>query len=490
MNKRLISLTILASLILSCASCGTDQDQGKETTASQDTTDAVTEKPFLDNLGEYDFGGAECTFLVRETRIDDFFPEESTGDVVNDALYDRNLKIANRFNLKIKTVTLPDKANDWNTAIQGDVMSNSGEYDVVMPDYWWGCEKNGWLMNLLDYDVLEFDQPWWTDGWNDNATIYGKLYNAVGAFCLDVIKNDACVFFNKTLLDNLKLENPYDLVKNDEWTIDKLLEMSAAAKSDLNGDGNIDSENDQVGFGFGTHYGNGIMSSFGVKFISQNSSGDYEYNIFGNERFVDLFDKAYRFTNNDDSVIYCSMNYTTGMGYDLYTTFKADRLLFMGGFLRAMDDRANDDFRDMTGDYGIVPSPKYDKEQEDYVTYNLGVSYVAIPITAKNPEMSAVLLEALNAESYKSTIGAYFDTALKGKYSRDDDTGKMLDIIYGSTFFDFCFVNSGVGMNCATIFERIQKKDENISSWLASNKDSMTQKLEDVLTDYKNITNE
>lgn len=489
MNKRLISLTLFAAILLGCTACGDNgekEDGGVITTTNEETT----EKPFLDSLGEYDFEGAECTFLVRETRINDFFPEESIGDVVNDAIYDRNNKIASRFNVEIKTVTLPDVSNDWNTVIQGDVMSNTGDYDVVMPDYWWNCERNGWFLNLLDYEVLDFEQSWWTDGWNDNATMYGELYNAIGAFCLDVIKNDACVFFNKTLLDDLKLENPYDLVKNDEWTIDKLLEMSAVARDDLNGDGEIDSENDRVGFGFGTHYGNGLSNSLGVKFVSKSSSGEYEYNIFGSERFVDIFDKIYRLTNNDSSVIYCSMNGATGMGYDLYNTFKADRLLFMGSFLRAMDDRANDDLRDMTGDYGIVPSPKFDKEQEDYVTYNLGVSYVAIPISAKNPDMSAVLLEALNAESYKSTIGEYLNTALKGKYSRDDDTGAMIDIIYESTFFDFNFVNSGVGINGSEIFSKIKGKEENISSYLASNEDSMKTKLEEFLTDRKEAMGE
>lgn len=487
MNKRLTSLTILLSLILTAVSCGNNSDVENKNTDAGTSEAQTTEKPYLDSLGEYDFEGADVTFLVRETRIEDYFPEESTGDVVNDAFYDRNLKIANRFNVNIKTVTLPDVSSDWNTAIQGDVMSGSGEYDIVMPDYYWGCEKNGWFLNLLDFDVLDFDSPWWTDGWNDNATIYGQLYNAVGAFCLDVIKNDACVFFNKTLLDNLKLEDPYELVNKGEWTIDKLLEMASAARSDLNGDGTIDSENDQAGFGFGTHYGNGFMNTFGMKLVSQNSSGDYEYNIFGSERFIDIYTFANNMTNNEDYVIWCSMNGTTGMGYDLYDTFKADRLLFMGGFLRAMWDSANNDFRDMTGDYGIVPSPKYDSEQEDYVTYNLGVSYMSIPVTAKNPEMSAVMLEALNAESYKSTIGAYYDVALKGKFSRDDNTGKMLDIIYESTYFDFNFVNYGVGLNSGDFFGRMKNNSTDIASYLASNEVSLKQKLEDFLEDRKEV---
>ena len=56
-------------------------------------------------------------------------------------------------------------------------MSGSGDYDVVMPDYWWGCETHGNFLNLRNYDhIMDFDAPWWYAGWNDNAEVNGRLY--------------------------------------------------------------------------------------------------------------------------------------------------------------------------------------------------------------------------------------------------------------------------------------------------------------------------
>ena len=138
--KRTLSFILMLALLsaVSCQSGGS----GTDSTAPQTQPEAeTTENPFADNLGEYDFGKKDFNILVRETRIADLFCESETGDIVDDALYQRSAKVEERFNIKIQTFTLPDDSGVWNNTLQGDVMSNSGDYDLVMPDYWWGCER-------------------------------------------------------------------------------------------------------------------------------------------------------------------------------------------------------------------------------------------------------------------------------------------------------------------------------------------------------------
>ena len=60
--------------------------------------------------------------------------------------------------------------------------------------------------------------------------------------------------------------------------------------------------------------------------------------------------------------------------------------------------------RDMEDDFGLVPYPKYDEQQADYLSYNLGTSYLAITKSALNPEMSAAVMEALSAANHKTVI--------------------------------------------------------------------------------------
>ncbi len=388
MDKRIISLLLLTS-ILTAVSCGSTDtgnpttDSGTDSTTEPQSVD--TEKPYLDDLGEYDFGGKDLNMLVRETRVTAIAPDETTGDVVNDAIFNRNTTVGQRFNVNLKAFTLPDDKDTWNKALQGEAMSGSGEYDIVMPDYWWGCETGGYFLNLLDYDVLDFSKPYWSSGWIENAELYGKLYEAVGALSLDLIKNNIAIFFDKPLIDSLGLDDPYELVRSGKWTLDKMLEMADAAKSDLNGDGSIDLENDRIGLGFGTHAGRGIMTGAGFRPTVRTSDGGYEF-AFMNERFIDLYNKMYDLMNNNGAVVYCSMNGKTGMGTDPYPVFRNDRLLFLGtGIL------ATDDFRDMKSDYGIIPCPMYDEAQGEYITYNLGTYYMSIMNTAPTPRKCSIL---------------------------------------------------------------------------------------------------
>lgn len=476
MKKQLISVLLLITT-LAGMSCGSGS--GAADTMDSDSTGTTapeTEKPFADDLGEYDFNNADFTLLVRETRVDDLFPESSTGDVVNDALYDRAMKIQERFNVNIKTVTLPDKGDAWNTALAGDVMSGSGDYDVVMPDYYWGCETRGYFLDLLTFDEIDFSKPWWCAGWNDNAEIYGHIYNAVGSLSLDLVKNNMCVFFDSKLIGDLGLEDPYKLVEEHRWTVDKLREMSDAALSDLNGDGVYDWENDRIGFGTGSHFANGLIYACGVKMIT-NENDEYRY-TFMNDSFVEKYSKLYKLLRETESVKYDDCGGASGMGYGLYPGFRADRILFLGTAIRTTED-----MRDMTGDYGIIPYPLYDENQKDYITYNLGTAYMSVLLSAKNPEMSAVMLEALNAENWKNVIPAYLDTALKGKYSRDEKTAGMIDLVNSASYFDFAFVNASTG-TATWVGWNLLNGDENIASKYESARVSLDTKLENLLELY------
>lgn len=480
-HSKYISLLILAAMAVQLIACGSEPSGNSETTADSGTTAAPeTEKPFADNLGEYDFGGKDFTMLVRTSRADDLCPEEATGDVVNDAIYNRNAKIADRFNVTIKSVALDDDGSLWNKTLEGDAMSDSGDYDLVMPDYWWGCETRGVFLNLLDYDVLDFSQPYWCAGWNDNAEIYGQLYCAVGSMSLDLIKNNIAMYFNKGMIDDLKLEDPYELVRNRKWTLDKLNEMAAATLSDLNGDSKFELGNDRIGFTFDLQAGRALLPSCGMKVATKTADDSYEY-AFMNDKFVEMYAKVYKLVNECDYSVYSSGNIETMQGKDVYSIFKSEYVLFLGAGIRETDN-----LRDMTADYGIIPYPMYDEKQDSYYTFNYGTPYMSLLISAKDPEMSAVMLEALNAESYKNVVPVYLDTALKGKYSRDAETAEMLDLVNSTSFFDFTFVNeTSTDHIVMWFFDQLSSGVENIASAYEGRKAGFESNLQTLLDTYK-----
>ena len=296
-NLRRLTSAMLALLTLSAlASCGGGGGEAKSTGDAVTGTAAVTEPAepeFIDGLGEYDFGGEDYNMLIREWKIKDLFVEESVGEVYNDAVYERNRKVEERFNIDFTMQTLPEEGATWNKALGASVMANDGAYDVVMPDYWWGCETGGYFLNMLEYDnIMDFDKPWWTHGWNENAEIFGQMYSAVGSLCTDIYSNTIAMFFSKSIVNQLDMESPYDLVRNHKWTLEKMKEMSAQSSSDLNGDGVLNIADDQFGAFFDLQSGRALLPSSGWKTSTKQADGSYAYE-FWSEDFVQLYNEVY-----------------------------------------------------------------------------------------------------------------------------------------------------------------------------------------------------
>ena len=215
--KRVFCVIFAFLLLSQIFSCSESKEDNSEASSVIETVATVpeeteTESPYLDHIPDaVDFSGEICNMLIRTERIDDMFQEEMVGEIVADAIWERTIQIEERLNLSFTTVELPSDASMWKKTIAGSVQAADGAYDIVFPDYWWGIELGGYFCNLLNLPYLDFSQPYWCAGWNDNDTFYGQLYTAVGDFSLDLVVNTEAVFFNKKLIEDFGLENPYEL---------------------------------------------------------------------------------------------------------------------------------------------------------------------------------------------------------------------------------------------------------------------------------------
>ena len=111
----LMALLICASVFQSCGgeTGGTDTEtKGETTTQVSETTD------YLDTLGEKDFKGA--TYKIIAEQNDSNIPilnmecGEITGEVINDAQYNRDRYVENRYNVVIE---YPETASGDQSAV-------------------------------------------------------------------------------------------------------------------------------------------------------------------------------------------------------------------------------------------------------------------------------------------------------------------------------------------------------------------------------------
>lgn len=89
-------------------------------------------------------------------------------------------------------------------------------------------------------------RPWWDQRANEDLTVGGKLYFTTGDISILDNMCTMVLFFNKQLIEDNSLDDPYELVKNGTWTLDKLFAMSEKVANDLDGDQQMSIENDPV----------------------------------------------------------------------------------------------------------------------------------------------------------------------------------------------------------------------------------------------------
>lgn len=438
--KKVTSILLLCALILSSfAACSDSKGNenssdtaqtGSETAQSPESaaeTEAETE--LTHNLPSMNFDGETCTALVRTARLSHFTAEEFTGEALNDAVYERNMRVSDEFGVEFKFVDCEDNSATFNNIIGQSVMARDSAYDIVAPDYWWKTEVGGWFLNLKTVNYLDLDMPWWCNGWNEAAEIDGMLPGAVGFYTLDMIQNMNMIYFNKNLYESLSFDSTfnlnglYDTVREGNWTYDLFCQMSDAAASDLNGDGTM-SDGDRYGTLSELQAGRALLWSNGLELCTKDENGELTPTL-STEKNYDIFQSVLEFYKD-------SANRYDG---DINKIFSEDKSLFL---MSAVGNAVY--LRDMESDFGVIPYPKYNPEDETYRSRNFGSSYFAIPITAKNIDMSAVILEAQNFYSYRDVRPTYYETILKEKVSRDADTSEMLDLIIDSCYIDTFFI--------------------------------------------------
>ena len=196
-----------------------------------------------DGLGEKDFGGAEFNIITEKQAIADLFvSEEENGDLVNDVVYHRMVEIEDRFKIKIKTTATGIESSQHTRQLATLIYAGDDTYDLCQMHSMEGpnIALQGGLVNLYDVDQIDFSQPWWLDYIVDEQTFMGQLYCFNSPIETNVISGGIILFFNRDLIENRKLDDPYTLVKSGSWTMDKFYGMTKDVYEDLNGSGSAD----------------------------------------------------------------------------------------------------------------------------------------------------------------------------------------------------------------------------------------------------------
>lgn len=442
------AILLVAMMCIGLTACAKDDidtnENGTSVTDVTTTMETETEK-LLPDIPEKDFEEYDFRVLTKGTfnvhwKTRDIYAEQENGDPINDAVFKRNQKIEENYNIKISEFG----EADYLAALRKSVLASDDTYDMVSVGYT-ALTADHFLVNLYDIDYIDLGKPWYDQNANTSLSVLGRLYQTTGDIV--VMDNDATwgVLFNKVIANNLNLGDFYQFVRDGKWTGAKLLEFAKQGSKDLNGDGKMHELEDQwgiIGSGFNTI---ALAAGAGERIIDKDEN-DKPFIALFTEKYVKCFELSYEMHVDNDYCLYAERyisKYADPWTDCIEKAFVDSRALFnFSGINRVTL------FRSMEIDFGILPVPKYDEAQKNYfdIVSCGSSSTVGVPTTAADLERTGIIIEALSAESYYTLTPAYYDISLKTKLSRDNESSEMLDIIFANRVFDLANVYNWGGI--------------------------------------------
>ena len=487
--KKLILLSFVLLLVLTA--CGNNVDTPSDTTTAAQVEESITaettEAGDVPDIGDEDYGGHVFNFFYLDWSLyrDYYFADSLNGDIINDAAYERLQKVEEQLKIDIQTSkTAPiDGGTEQLRKLRETVMAGDDTYDLLLihnSTQLANYVSDRLVLNWQDISTADMDKSYWNQSVLDNMTLAGMTPFASNDFVLPDVNT---IFFNTQMSADLNHEDPYSLVLNNKWTWDKLTEMASSASADLNGDGTFDDQ-DQYGFvgEVGWQFGS-IPTSCNQYTIIIGNDGTPQLNV-NTTKMVSVIEKMNQLINSGNNAFIWpfSVNTDPNAGGVPPVSFDSGRALF---YLVPMSLAKV--FRETDVDFGILPLPKYDEQQEDYITLNWA-GFLCVPMTVSDPELVGKVSELLAYYSKSTVIPAFYNVVLGQKISRNQESIQMLDIIFENTVYD-------LGIHLGSLFyhitaDMVKANNNDFASYYAKNENNYIKTLDDYYKVHEEYMNQ
>ncbi len=481
--KRTITFILALTMLLSASACGApSEDESKpasiaETPAVEDTVPETETEAGLtkDDLPEdLDFGGETIAIHVRNgdggdpkgNSIMEMTVEELTGEILNDAIYNRNKAVEERLNIKF--VHYADY--DWTQygvalqEIRASISANEDRYDIVAG--WCNSSlvslaADGCFLDLEGVPYIDEEKPWWNQSLVKQNVFGGKRFFLTGeANILTSLGSAMAVFVNEKLAQDYQIGNLTDNVLDGTWTIDKMKEITEMVYQDLNGNGTAD-EADRFGLVLYNYLAaDALYTSFDLHQIKIDNDGNVSY-----EPDAERIHTAVEKVNN------LHWNTTGALGWIPHPVYR--EMFAQGRALMSFEfmEASREELREMGDSYYIIPTPKYDEAQEQYYSYIFNdLTVLSVPVTNQQTDAAFAVMEALSSESYFRVTPVFFNDCMQGKYARTETTIQMLELIRETCYVDYEYVYGNLFNTPAFLFRNLViGKSSDSASWIAKN---------------------
>ncbi len=499
LHQRILSLLLAGLMLLpALASCADPKDPASEpsATVAEDTSadsapqsqedESETEPDRLvealeELRAEVDWGGKNFGFLYVDNvagyteEIEAVEKADSTlsSAVINDAVWERNVLFEEYG--KLKMVLIPQNHSQIKTTVSAEVQSGTGDFHLITTttDVTASMGTGNYLYDYLKLDNIDYEQPWWDQSTLDFA-LGGHVFFMNGPF--NIVDDDVTfvMMFNKGLVADNHVANPYDTVRASEWTLDYFNSVISSYSAE-DGDGKWD-ENDTYGFSTPDSIGSTLFYGADLQYIVNSrdmEKPELSLNETKMERALQVLEIARSIVHENHST------YVAAAGSEALSkeVFLEGRSMFYTeaiSYLRGLN-------AEMVAEYGVLPIPKYDTAQENYTTWSASIgSTLSIPTTVARGDVEQFgnVLELYAILSQKLVRPAYYDSVLTVRNVRDAESAEMVDMIFQHRIYDMAIYFE---FGFSSLFGESVSGSNSFSSSYASKATTFERRLERLL---------
>ncbi len=445
--------------------------EGVETTPNKDNEEEKTESlteaiaDELDSLGTIDFGAKtfavcyEPQFKAEVWGVNEIVDKEGGDDqLINDAVYKRNSLLETDCNLKFDHIAAANIHDD----VTNEATAQTGDFQMIdtMAANAASFANAGYLYDFVDGLNVDLERPWWDSGTADFA-LNGKVFFMSGDANFADDNTTYVLIFNKDLRERYAatVPDPYQTVKDWEWTLEYFNEVIQGLSGDANGDGAMN-ELDQYGFITTWEYGNTFFIGSDLRYIVNDPETDTPTLFLADksqmEKATKVLETAQKIYHDNDA----SFMSPPGQEPLGLAAFKDNRGLFYGEITSYLVElRRSSDIK-----FGVLPVPKYDKAQQFYRTWtHESGSALCVTSAVKSSEAELVgkVVQKYAILSSQHVKPAYYDVTLARKTIHDPESSDMLDIIFSNRVYDMAFFYKNAFGNYYDIFKTAVNNNKN-----------------------------
>ena len=502
----LLCLLLIAScLLVACDQSGEDTSSGSTgTTSTGGDNSGTTDSRYTDANGRYwpsysdsmseSIIGNRTEFrvLVYSNNVQGtYYSEEiepnmysTTDATLNTAVNERNNLVSEKLGVDIKAVAVDDVTETF----RQEMLASTGMFDAAMP-FLGGCAtlaQEGAFYDMRDFEeqgIIDLSAPWYDQNANDSLSIQDKIYFTVSDMSIMQKIVSIAVTYNPELIASRMPDvDLKQMVMDGEWTLDKMYEIAREFVQDSNGDGNMDYQDN-----WGLVASNGDTLHYYIaagERLCTKDENDNPILALGSTRSITVAQNILNTLLNNNWVSQAQDLVNQGIpSSDMWDESLA---IFGEGHapFRTTAFSAIKKLRSYELDYGILPLPKADEDQDDYYTScSASMDYgVVVPsfLSEDDAKFSAYMIDVCSAGGRQYIATAYYDQILSSKDALDVE---ILDLIFENVVYDVGMIYGFEGLS--SIFSTLTANHStDIVSQLDSIREQVNAKIEEIVELY------